>query len=241
MPVSGENTTPPATTPASPAEAPASPAEAPAPRQSEGDTIALSKRQHDQLFGENRTLKEKLRKVEEAEAKRERDKLAAEGRYEDAVRVADEAREAAELRATNLAREAAVRDAALRRGWTPDQVTAAVDLAALDSVQLGEDGRAVDATVETALDALAGKYASIFTTPAPGGDAGARPSEPAPTPGPTNPPAAGAPFSGYVSPEEYVRTPQNIRMSADFQKRVHLSKPHWPQKVRSDTFAQSTD
>ena len=44
---------------------------------------------------------------------------------------------------------------------------------------------------------------------------------------------------GYVSPEEYISTPREVRLSESFRARVDKSRRYWPSKVPASTFSQS--
>jgi len=50
-----------------------------------------------------------------------------------------------------------------------------------------------------------------------------------------------APFEGYISPDDYARYPQAVRLSPDFRKRVEASKPYWPTHFNPKQFPQANN
>lgn len=207
-----------------------------APEPEPSDTVVLSKAERDELFATNRRLQRQLRTMQEAEEKRRRDaeRAAAEaaGEYDKALRIEREAREKAESRATKVAKRSAVRDAAAERGLSAGQAKALARLIDLNAVEVGEDGDVDSHSLGAAVESVLGEYPDLFKADK---RAGAR----APAASPANPPRnGGAPFEGYVSPEEYAHTPFEERMSPEFQKRVERSQAHWPDVVPAKAFAQ---
>jgi hypothetical protein len=93
--------------------------------------------------------------------------------------------------------------------------------------------RLVDPAADDLPAAISGAVAahrSMFVDPEP-----APPTRAPRRGGPTTPPAetslARRLPGGYVSPEEYVRTPMATRYSPEFQRRVAASRPHWPKHI----------
>ncbi len=126
------------------------------------------------------------------------------------------ARELAEQRAATAERASALSDAISAKGPTGERA------------QLAR--RLVDQTAEdlpAAVDAVIAGLPRMFAT---------EPSPPAPRavrrPGPSTPPALGLARtmlpSGYVDPQTFMETPAHIRHTAEFRRRVEVSRPYWP-------------
>ena len=126
------------------------------------------------------------------------------------------AREAAERRAEQAERVAAVHDAIAARGFLGEKAAALrrlVDPAAEDL------GAAVDAAVK--------QYAGLFAseTPAP-------PAKVVRRRGPSTPPAVGESRmtlpGGFIDPETYMLMPRSERLTERVRRRVEVSRPYWP-------------
>src|SRR5262249_5668842 len=148
------------------------------------------------------------------------------GDFDRGVREARERAEAAERKLQERDRKDAVRDEIDRRGFTGSKARMLMQLVGPKLSETGfEPGAALDAIVADYPDAFGPRDPQPPTPPA---------EEPAPIrrrgPAPAQPPS-GSPFEGYISPDDYQRAPQAVRLTPKFRERVEQSRPYWP-----DTF-----
>lgn len=180
------------------------------------------------------------REAEERAHREEQERLKAAGEFEQAV---ERERQRAKKMERQL-RERNVRDAVLEsaaaQGFSAEQARALARLTSMGSIELDDLGEPRPDQVDAAVEATMAQFPNLFKS---GGEPGGE-SEPKPRrrrqSGPATPVReTGAPFEGYVSPEEYANTPRDVRMSAEFRERVAKSEPHWPDKVPANSFATS--
>lgn len=220
-------------------------------KRSEAETppghVSVSEAEFNRVQAELRKLRTEAEKREAADrdlvAKQEREAAEARGQYDKALAAEQAARKAAEERAANLARETSLFQEITRRGFGGEQAAALVRLT--DSTAIAADGTGADSAVEAALS----KYPALFGSQTGRSD---NPTPPAPTNNPAPPPARQLPPSstgyrtgyetidGFVSMEEYARTPQAERLTSEFQARVARSEPYWPSEVPASSFAMDS-
>lgn len=198
----------------------------PAPGSIPPGAVFLSQEEHNRNQAELRVLRKAQKALQEKEEKEASERARAAGEFDKLVANERQKRIEAEERASALERRQQVSDAIVARGLTGERAAALV--------------RLVDSTIEDAAaaveDAVA-KFPSLFgpetpATPAP-------PPAPKRAPvGPATPPSApqsGASGKslpdGYLSPEEFMATPPQVRATAAFQARIAISQPHWEQMV----------
>lgn len=188
-----------------------------------GDTVTISKAEHDRIQAENRRA---------ATDRRERERAA----LAETARQDRDAADAEALR-NQLAerdRRDTLRDAIYERQFTASQSKLVLQLADLSDA-------AFDAV--THIDTISAEYPDLFAAPA------ETPTPPEPRvpqppsmrragPAPT-PPQKNSPFEGYISPEDYNGYPPKVRLSAKFRERVELSRPYWPTHFNPHNFPQS--
>lgn len=231
MPVSGAEPTP---APAAPA-APAVPA----------GHMVISDAEHNRLNAENRRLAAAATARTEADAaaetQRQQDAAVARGDFDSALSKEQERTTAANQRADRLATTDAVRDEIAVQGFGGEQARALKDLVNLGAITI-TNGAAEPASLKQAVSNVVGQYPAMFKLAS-----GTEPGTPAaavPTPrsaaAPAVPVVQGQPVGvGYMTPEEYMATPQAVRISdPEFAKRVEASRHRWPTEVPATTFAQ---
>ena len=204
--------------------------------------VAISEAEHNRTNAELRRLKKDAadREAADAAATTQADREAAEarGQYDAALAAEQTAREAAEAQVTALTGETALLQEVTRRGFGGEQAAALLKLTDASTVT-------ADAGAEAAVEAAIAKYPALFkpATPAPA------PGTPAPAPAPTsqNLPPASVDYSqghetvdGFLTMEEYLRTPASERVTESFQARVAKSEPFWPSEVPASSFTQET-
>jgi hypothetical protein len=139
---------------------------------------------------------------------------------------------------TELAGETTLLQEVTRRGFGGEQAAALMKLT--DKSGISADGGAT-----AAVEAAVAKYPALFTTPATPAP-GVIPGATLPAVPPTLPPSSTnyskgfETIDGFVTMEEYIRTPQSERLSDAFQARVARSEPFWPAEVPATSFAQDT-
>ena len=223
-------------TPAASVE-PAAPA---AESSSAPGTVQLSESEYNRMQAENRTLRRKQEKAEKADsdraAKEATDAAAAAGDFQKGVDDANTRADDAEDRLKQRDVSDAVRDHISSLGLSSTKGLALLRLVDLKNVDDDISSESVEASVAVVLQ----QYPDLFTTPAESGDEGdpkeqrmrrqAGPSSPPDAEKSTLPP-------NYLSPEEYLNTPQAVRYSDAFRARVEESRPFWPNIVSANTFA----
>ena len=231
MPASGEVT--PTPTPA--------PTPTPTPALAAGH-IAISEAEHNRTNAELRRLKKEAADREAADAastvQADREAAEARGQYDTALAAEQTARAAAETRLTALASETALLQEITRRGFGGEQAAALIKLTDASTVT-------ADAGAEAAVEAAIAKYPALFKAteiPKP------TPGTPAPAPGaPQNLPPASPIYGkghetidGFLTMEEFLRTPAPERITEAFLARVAKSEPFWPSEVPASSFTQET-
>lgn len=223
--------------PPAPATPPTPPATPPA------DTVTIDRSEHDRIQAENRRLKKaaKDREEQEAQAKaqREADAARAAGDFDKALGIerAEKERLQGLLQQRN-ARDAVVAEAAAR-GLNAEQARALARLTETSGIETDDLGEVRADQVATAVEATLQAYPNMFkagpATPPSDDGKGGKPRRQA---GPATPTGdGGGKPEGYVSPEEYTATPQEVRHTAEFQARVARSRPYWPKVVPANSFA----
>lgn len=220
MTTSGEHK--PATPPATPAT----------PEVPEG-FVMVSQKEHDATQGDLRRTRKELTTRKDADEARERkeqqDAAAAAGDFDKALGVERTATAVANARASKAELGDAITDVLLMRSYTGEQATAIKQLVDRDAVEVDSNGQPVAASVVAAVDSVVERFPNLFNPAAPEPPAPRTPR----TAGPATPSAeqqSGLP-EGYVSPEEYERTPLDTRYSDAFRARVAISEPFWPKHI----------
>lgn len=214
------------------------------PTGEEGDeeNVTLSKKEHDATFGELRRLKAEKKAREDAEAEEARQaaqkKAKEEGDFETGLELERAEKKAAQAKAQKMGVKLALTEAAEERGWSAAQRKLARKLIDTDELSFDDDGEPTADSMKTVLDAVAEEYPDAFTVA--GGeeppDGETEPGKKKARKAPATPPKDQKPFDGYVSPDEYMKTPFDVRMTKAFQDRVELSRGHWPESVPHDSF-----
>jgi hypothetical protein len=205
-------------------------------------TVQLTREEHDRLQGEARTAKARAKKLEDAQADRERDERIeaqrAAGEFDTAL--GEERKEKDRLRQELEQRDVrdAVRDHISGLGLSGSKAAGLLRLVDLSTIDVGDSGAPDPTAVEAVVAATIGQYPDLFNLESaqqPPNKEGRMKR----TPGPAAPPSAShdATPSDYLSPEEYTNTPHKIRMTPEFQERARKSRPHWPTVLPANTFA----
>lgn len=205
--------------------------------------MVISQAERDAQSAELRKLRADAKKREEADsaADAERKRVEAEERkqYDQALAAEQERTKAAEAKAAQLAKSNGIRDEITRLGYSGEQATAIQRLVSSDAVQVDANGEADPISTQGAVEAVLKQYPALFKQgDPPDPDKETPPVRSTPQTPPANPPAPQKLPTGYISPEEYTGTPLEARRTEEFQKRVTLSRPHWPDEVPATTFAQ---
>jgi hypothetical protein len=133
----------------------------------------------------------------------------------------------------------AVQEDLVGRGMPASHVDAMLKLMDADAVEFDSDGDVDGDSLKAVIDETLGSYGKMF-----GGsdDGDERPAKKRRSAGPgasaqdkQNTPA------GYLSPEEFNRTPIKIRYTPAFRARVDLSRPYWPTKISAKTFGLGSE
>lgn len=233
--------------PQTPKEPPQTPKEpASEPTQQPQDVVMLSKAEHDRIQAENRRTKRELAKREErdqeAAQQREIQERAAKDDFDGALGVLRDENSGLKRELRRTRASDALRDEIERRGHAGSRASAIRRLAG--QVKFDDDGYPDEESVQAAVDAVEKDYPDLFGEPPDEPEAEEAPEEDtrrrrrgAP---PATPPTKAAMPEGFVSPEEYQRTPAQIRTTAEFQKRVERSKPFWPGYARSKSVSATS-
>ncbi len=196
--------------------------------------------EHDAVQGDLRRIRKENATLKQADTDRQRnertDAAKATGDFDTALGEERSATAAANARASKAELGDAITDVLLTRSYTGEQARAIRQLVDRESVEMDTNGEPVAASVTAAVDAVVTQYPNLFDNTAP--PPPDTPAQRAPRrPGPATPAPGvmdGKP-EGFISQEEYSNTPQAIRFTADFRKRVELSEPFWEKHInRSD-------
>ncbi len=207
----------------------------------------VSDAEHNRVNAENRTLNAAAQKrIDDdaaAEATRQTEAAAARGDFDTALSVEQGRTTEANARADRLAASNTVRDEIAAQGFSGEQARALNDLVNLDAITI-TNGAAERGSVTQAVTGVVGQYPAMFKL-ASGTEPVVDPAQPAPSvraAAPAVPVTQGQhPGVGYMSPEEYMATPQNVRLhDPEFAKRVAASRHKWPTEVSATSFAQDT-
>lgn len=218
----------------SPAPAP-DPTPAPAP-------LNVDPAEWNRIQAENRRLKKAAKDREETDARKkaEEDAAAAKaaGDFDRALGVKDDENERLRQQLQQRdARDAVVAEAAAR-GLNAEQGRALARLTDIAGVETDDLGEVRADQVASAVDATLQAYPNMFqAAPAPGTPGDPPPARPRRGTVPGTPPREPAKPEGFVTMEEYIATPQEVRLSPEFQKRVQKSRPYWPKIVPAKSFA----
>jgi hypothetical protein len=216
------------------------------PKSDDATKIEITKAEHDAQNAELRLLRKEKRDREKAKADAEREKAqkeaAASGDYEKGIELERAEKRAAQDRARRAELKLALSEAGEAREWNANQRKLATKLIDFESLEFSDDGEPLPESLSDVLDAIAAEYPEAFGAAKSADskdpdDAEPRKKSARKTPGSMPKDHGGAPVEGYISPEEYADTPPNVRHSAAFQKRVEVSRDHWPTKVPHDAFA----
>lgn len=207
--------------------------------QQAGDSITMTKAEHDELQG-------RLRKMEQADKDTKAKAAKAKADAENAdlakrLKAAEDAGIGKELRETEAERDGlqgrlkkvltdnAIRDAAGTREWSVSAQRAAVTM--VDSSKLERDDEGVPTTdsIKTALEGLEGEYPDIYVAAGqPGGDGKGGKKKVVQTPANPGGTKETVHFDGFISQEEYMDAPFDVRNSNEFRQRVEKSRQYWP-------------
>lgn len=209
---------------------------APAP----AGTVAVDPAEWNRVNAENRRLRKQQEKAEKAERDRkaQEDVEAAEaaGEFQKGVDAANKRADDAEAKLAEREIRDAVRDYIGTLGLSGSKAAALLRLVDLKIVD--EDA---PESVEAAVGVVLQQYPDLFageTTPS-SDDTDKETRRMRRQPGPSSPPDAEKTTlpADYVSPEEYVATPREVRYTDDFRARVAKSRPYWPKILPANTFA----
>lgn len=231
-PVSGQADPPTSSTPPEPATPPA-------PSGPPAGYVQLSEAEHNRDQAALRKLRREQDQREAADSERQRQEQEARGQYDAALETERQQRVAAQARLRDLAVQGAVRDAVMAEGLSGEKAAALTRLVPTSSLTVGEDGTVDLAAAREAVQSTRSQYASLFgeQSATPPADPATPPAAPQrPQPPATPPPPSGD--AGLVTMEEYLETPQHIRMTPEFQERVKRSEHTWPKEVPASSFAQ---
>lgn len=197
------------------------------------------------LAARSRTSAAKLRDREkaddEAATQAEADKLAAAGKFDEALAVRDREKDklATELRQEKLGNN--LSDTITSKGYAGEQARALKDMVDRGSIEFDGSNAPIDASVSAAVDSVVAKFPSLFKQDT-GGDESTTPATqaapanaPAPrTPGPSATSVQGQLPEGYISLEQYHNTDRAIRMTPEFQELTKRSEPFWPKFLKQN-------
>ena len=209
-------------------------------QQSGTENVTMTKTEHDELQGRLRLAEktERDRKAKAAKAKADAENAELAKRLkaaEDAgigkeLRETETERDGLQTRLSKVLMDNAIRDAAGSRKWSTSAQRTAVKM--VDSSTLERDAEGVPTTdsIKAALDGLEGEFPDIYVDAGQTGDTNKGGKKKA-VQTPANPAdSAGqkATFEGFISQEEYMDTPFDVRNSPEFRKRLEKSRAHWP-------------
>lgn len=167
-------------------------------------------------------------------------KKGSDDRSERRIRRAQQRVEELERKLRDREVRSSVLDALGERGITGKPAKALLRLIDADSITV--DGTEVDPeSVSDAVEEAMAEYGDLFKPTRRGkeDDVESRRKRRHGGPAATKGDAQGDKPEGYLSPEEFLRTPVDVRHSPDFRKRVEKSRPYWPKRVPARVFAQS--
>lgn len=202
------------------------------------ETVTLTRGELNKLQAKARVTEKNDAKAAKAAAEAEKAELKRRLKAAEEVGVADDLRqvqdENAELKAQlqQVNTSNAIRDAAGTRKWTLSAQRMAQQLVNPSTLERDANGVPTPESLESALDQLAKDYPDVYVETGQSGDDDKDGGKRKAVQTPANPAAQeenrGAKFKGYISPEEYMRTPFKTRQTADFRKRLEESRQHWP-------------
>ena len=209
-------------------------------QQANDDSITLTKAEHDALQARVRLADktDKDMKAKAATAKAEAERKLAEDRLKVAqdagigkeLREAETARDEAQTKLRGVLTDNAIRDAAGSREWSASAQRTAAKMVDSSSLERDDEGVPTADSLKTALDGLEGEYPDIYVNAgAPGdGDKGGKKKV---VQTPANPNAStkqAAKFDGFISEQEFVDTPFDVRNTPEFRARLDKSRQYWP-------------
>lgn len=217
--------------------APVAPAQDSAQPAVPAGMVMVKQSEHDAVQGDLRRIRKENVTLKQADtdrvAQEQQDAAVAAGKFDEALGVERGGRKAAETRASKAELGDAITDVLLARSFTGEQAVAIKSLVDRTTVELDSTGEPVATSVAAAVDAVVERFPNLFTVEKP-----ADPETPAARtprmPGPATPPPSGAEAGkpeGYISPEEYTRTPLETRYTPEFRKRAELSEAFWPKTM----------
>lgn len=218
--------TPPATPPATPPGVPAG-------------HVAISEAEHNRMNAELRKLKKDAGDREAADAAAattaEREAAEARGAYDAALAAEQTARAAAEAKLAEVSVGEALMTEVTRLGFAGEQAAALLNLT-------DKSGITPEAGASEAIAAAVAKYPALFkqSPQTPAVQTIHQNQAPPPGPASTQYSQGHEGVEGFVTMEEYLRTPQPERLTDAFQARVEKSRPYWPSEVPASSFAQDS-
>jgi hypothetical protein len=204
------------------------------------DDITMTKAEHDKLTARVRLAEktEKDGKAKTAKAKADAEnadlakrlKAAEDAGIGKELRETETERDGLKARLSKVLTDNAIKDAAGSRKWSVSAQRAAAKMLDPSALERDDEGVPTVDSVKTALDGLEGEYPDIYvSTGLPGdGDKGGKKKA---VQTPANPGATvehGAKFQGFISEQEYVDTPFEVRNTQEFRERLDKSRQYWP-------------
>ena len=210
---------------------------APAPKPA--STVQLTEAEYARMQGENRVLRRRAEKAEKLETDRKAkdDDAAAEaaGEFQKGIANAKARADAAEDRLRQRDVRDSVRDYIATIGLTSTKAAALLRLVDIGHVDEDASQESIEASVAVVLQ----QYPDLFVVEADPNNGTPETPRMRRTPGPSAPPDAQKDSlpANYLSPEEYVATPQPVRLTESFRSRIADSRPFWPKTLPATTFA----
>lgn len=205
--------------------------------------VAIQETEHNRLRAENRKLRkegeDRAAAEKAAEQKRQQDAMVAAGELDKALAASDARAAEAVARADRLGVLDVLRDEISIRGYAGEKASALKQLVDVDRIPL-VDGSPAAGAVKEAVDATVQAYPALFKLAQPDPDPGPGKSGTRRVQTPAAPVGDGKPKGDLLTMEEYLETPQHIRVSPEFQERVRKARPTWPAEVPVISFAQES-
>jgi hypothetical protein len=211
--------------------------------QQANDDVTMTKKEHDELQGRLRKMEQadRDRKAKDARATADAEKKELEDRLKAAesagigkeLREAEGENETLKAKLQKVLTDNAIRDAAGGREWTKSAQRAAVQMVDSSTLERDAEGVPTGDSIKTALDGLVDEYPDIYTATggqSGDGDKGGKGKQKT-VQTPANPGTGRegqGKFKGYISQEEYMETPFDVRQTSDFRQRLEKSRPYWP-------------
>lgn len=202
--------------------------------------VLVPRKEHDAIQGDLRRTRKRLKDIEDEQEEKERrervEAATAAGKFDEAVGMERQAREAAQRRADRAVIGSAITDYLLTHDFTGEQARAIKQLVDRDAIQM-DDGEPVEDSVGAAVKAVLDRFPNLFKQRE---EEPTQPSKPGRRAGPATPPQdhRGGKPADYVSPEEYSETPIDVRYSPEFRERVKRSEAFWPKVIRRSDLQQ---